>query len=118
VFDTRYRNDETSASAYHPAALLKAVLLGYAGGQVSYRSIESACRENVVFMALPGDHAQNRRKVDAQWKLFALAHNYVRITCYSHSLSRRPSAFPKSCKPSGNLKRRAALRRYIALIRN
>jgi hypothetical protein len=28
VFDVRYRNDETGASAYHPGALLKVVLLG------------------------------------------------------------------------------------------
>jgi transposase len=57
VFDTRYRNDETGASAYHPGVLLKVVLLGYARGLTSSRSIERACRENIVFMALSGDTA-------------------------------------------------------------
>lgn len=55
VFDARYRNDETGASAYDPAVLLKIVLVGYARGLTSSRSIERACRENVVFMALTGD---------------------------------------------------------------
>lgn len=55
VFDARYRNDETGASAYDPAVLLKIVLLGYARGLTSSRNIERACRENVVFMAMSGD---------------------------------------------------------------
>jgi transposase len=54
VFDARYCNDETGAAAYDPAVLLKIVLLGYARGLVSSRSIERACRENIVFMALSG----------------------------------------------------------------
>ncbi len=57
VFDARYRNDVTGASAYHPSVLLKVVLLGYSRGLVSSRAIERACRENVVFMALSGDSA-------------------------------------------------------------
>lgn len=57
VFDARYRNDQTGATAYHPSVLLKVVLLGYARGLVSSRAIERACRENVVFMALSGDSA-------------------------------------------------------------
>ncbi len=55
VFDARYRNDETGATAYDPAVMLKIVLVGYARGLTSSRSIERACRENVVFMALTGD---------------------------------------------------------------
>jgi transposase len=57
VFDARYCNDQTGATAYHPSVLLKVVLLGYARGLVSSRAIERACRENVVFMALSGDSA-------------------------------------------------------------
>jgi len=57
VFDARYRNDETGALAYHPGVLLKVVLLGYARGLTSSRSIERACRENIVFMALSCDSA-------------------------------------------------------------
>jgi transposase len=56
-FDTRYRNDETGASAYPPAMLLKVVLFAYSRGIVSSRGIERACREQVTFIALSGDSA-------------------------------------------------------------
>lgn len=55
VFEHRYCNDQTGAAAYDPAVLLKIVLVGYARGLTSSRSLERACRENVVFMALTGD---------------------------------------------------------------
>ena len=55
VFDERFHNDETGAPAYDPAVLLKIVLFGYSRGLVTSRSIEQACRENVVFMALSAD---------------------------------------------------------------
>ena len=54
-FDARYRNDETGASAYPPAMLLKVVLFAYSRGIVSSREIERACREHVTFVALSGD---------------------------------------------------------------
>jgi len=53
----RYHNDATGAPAYDPAVLLKIVLLAYSRGLVSSRSIERACRENVLFMAISGDSA-------------------------------------------------------------
>lgn len=55
VFDTRFRNDETGATAYDPRILLKIVLYAYSRGIVSSRKIEQACRENVIFMALSAD---------------------------------------------------------------
>lgn len=55
VFDARYNNDETGAPAYDPAVLLKIVLYAYSRGITSSREIESACRENVMFMALSAD---------------------------------------------------------------
>jgi transposase len=55
AFDTHYRNDESGAPAHAPAMLLKAVLLAYSQGMVSSRSIERACRDNVLFIALTGD---------------------------------------------------------------
>ena len=55
--DARFRNDETGATAYNPRVLLKIVLLGYSRGLISSRSIERACCDNVVFMALSGDQA-------------------------------------------------------------
>jgi len=55
VFDARYRNDATGASAYDPRILLKIVLFAYSRGVISSRRIESLCRENVVMMALSAD---------------------------------------------------------------
>jgi transposase len=55
AFDAHYRNDESSAPAHAPTMLLKAVLLAYSQGMVSSRSIERACRDNVLFIALTGD---------------------------------------------------------------
>ena len=54
-FDARFRNDETGATAYPPAMLLKVVLFAYSQGIVSSRGIERACREHVTFIALCGD---------------------------------------------------------------
>jgi transposase len=56
-FDARYCNDETGASAYPPAMLLKVILFAYAQGIVRSRDIERACREHVTFIALCGDTA-------------------------------------------------------------
>lgn len=55
--DAKFRNDETGATAYDPRVMLKIVLLGYSRGLISSRSIERACRDNVVFMAISGDQA-------------------------------------------------------------
>jgi transposase len=61
VFDARYNNDETGASAIHPKILLKVILLAYARGMISSRQIERACQENILFIALsygyPPDHS-------------------------------------------------------------
>jgi transposase len=55
AFDAHYRNDDNGAPAHAPVMLLKAVLLAYSQGMVSSRSIERACRDNVLFIALTGD---------------------------------------------------------------
>jgi transposase len=61
VFDERYNNDETGATAIHPKLLLKVILLAYARGMISSRQIERACQENILFIALsygyPPDHS-------------------------------------------------------------
>ena len=54
-FHARYANDQVGASAFHPAVLLKIVLLAYRRGIVSCRRMEAACRENILFMAVSGD---------------------------------------------------------------
>jgi transposase len=55
-FDARFCNDETGATAYPPAMLLKVVLFAYSQGIVSSRGIERACGDQVTFIALCGDN--------------------------------------------------------------
>ena len=61
VFDGRYNNDETGATAIHPKILLKVILVAYSKGMISSRQIERACQENIIFIALsygyPPDHS-------------------------------------------------------------
>jgi len=52
IFDSRYCNDETGRKAISPKVLLKIVLFGYSRGLLSSRSLEKACCENIIFMAL------------------------------------------------------------------
>jgi transposase len=55
VFDTRYKNDETGATAYNPSIMLKIILYAYSLGAISSRRIASLCESNIVFMALSAD---------------------------------------------------------------
>lgn len=55
IFDKRYKNDETGASAYNPSVLLKIILYGYFLGIVSSRRIAALCETNITFMALSAD---------------------------------------------------------------
>ena len=55
IFDKRYKNDETGASAYNPSVLLKIILYGYSLGIVSSRRIAALCETNITFMALSAD---------------------------------------------------------------
>ena len=52
MFDDRYCNDETGRKAIDPNVLIKIVLFGYSRGLITSRSLERACRENIIFMAL------------------------------------------------------------------
>lgn len=52
VFEDRYQNDETGATAFNPKVLLKVILFAYSRGMISSRQIERACGENIIFMAL------------------------------------------------------------------
>ncbi len=54
AFEAQCRNAERGAPAYAPALLLKIILLAYSRGLVSSRAMESACRQNVLFMAVCG----------------------------------------------------------------
>ena len=57
ALNDRYHNDANGAPAYDPAMMLKIILLAYSRGMVSSRAIERTCRENVLFMVIPGDSA-------------------------------------------------------------
>jgi transposase len=52
VFEGRYQNDDTGATAINPKILLKVILFAYSRGMISSRQIEQACGENILFMAL------------------------------------------------------------------
>jgi transposase len=52
VFEERYQNDDTGATAINPKILLKVILFAYSRGMISSRQIERACGENILFMAL------------------------------------------------------------------
>jgi transposase len=55
IFDERYKNEETGASAYDPRILLKIILYAYSRGIVHSRRIAQACEDNIIFMALSCD---------------------------------------------------------------
>src|SRR5512141_18256 len=63
VFDARYKNDETGATAIHPKVLLKVILLAYARGMISSRQIERACQENILFIALSYGYAPDHSTI-------------------------------------------------------
>ena len=65
VFDERYKNDETGATAIHPKILLKIILLAYAKGMISSRQIERACHENIIFIALSYGYAPDHSTIAA-----------------------------------------------------
>src|SRR5205814_629898 len=52
AFEERLKNEFNGAPAYNPKILLKIIFYAYARGILSSRDIESACHENVMFMAL------------------------------------------------------------------
>jgi len=91
--DDRRRNDAEGAPAYAPALLLKIVLLAYSRGLVSSRAMESACRQNVLFMAVCGGatpHFTTRRPVsDRSTSIATLSR--IRLSKTVSARKRRPS---------------------------
>ena len=65
IFDEHFNNDETGAPAYDPKSLLKVILFAYSKGILSSRKIETACRENIIFMALSGDQRPDHSTIAA-----------------------------------------------------
>ena len=54
-FDQNYHNDEKGAAAFPLKILLKVILYCYSTGIVSSRSIEEACKYNIITKALAED---------------------------------------------------------------
>jgi transposase len=65
VFDARYSNDDTGASAIHPKVLLKIILFAYSRGLISSRQMERACLENITFMALACGYSPDHSTIAA-----------------------------------------------------
>jgi len=55
IFLSRYKNDQTGASAFDPAILLKIILFAYSHGITSSRKSEACCQNNILFKALSAD---------------------------------------------------------------
>src|SRR5215469_13944864 len=55
IFDQRYNNDETGASAIHPKILLKIILYCYKMGVISSRNIAKMCENHMIVKALAED---------------------------------------------------------------
>jgi len=55
IFDERYKNDLTGASAVPPSVLLKLVIYGYYTGNKSSRKISELNSNNIIAKALTGD---------------------------------------------------------------
>jgi transposase len=55
IFDRKYKNDITGASAVPPAVLLKLIIYGYSKGRKSSRGIWELSRDNIIAKALTGD---------------------------------------------------------------
>jgi transposase len=65
IFDRTYHNDATGCPAYDPKILLQVILLAYARGIIASRTIEPACRENIIFMALVCEMVPDHRTIAA-----------------------------------------------------
>jgi len=57
VFDKKYKNDLTGASAVPPSALLKLIIYGYYKGSGSSRKLYELNNNNIIAKALTGDMA-------------------------------------------------------------
>jgi len=55
IFDRKYKNDVTGASAVPPAVLLKLIIYGYSKGCFSSRKLSELNENNIVAKALTGD---------------------------------------------------------------
>jgi transposase len=85
VFESRYRNDDTGATAINPKLLLKVILFAYSRGMISSRQIERACSKNILFMALSGgyrpDHSTIAHFVSSMQKEIESIFSNILLVC-------------------------------------
>jgi transposase len=85
VFEGRYNNDETGATAINPKVLLKIILLAYSKGMLSSRQMERACVENILFMALAcgysPDHSTIAHFVSSMQKEIESVFSNILLVC-------------------------------------
>jgi transposase len=85
VFEGRYQNDETGATAFNPKVLLKVILFAYSRGMISSRQIERACAENIIFMALScgyrPDHSTIAQFVSSMQKEIESIFSNILLVC-------------------------------------
>ncbi len=106
IFNHRYNNDLTGATAYDPRVLLKIVLAAYSRGVTTSRQIEQLCRENIIFMALSCDTQPHFTTIaDFVSKLSAEIETIfadVLVLCDSMGLIGRQMFAIDGCKISSN----------------
>jgi transposase len=85
VFEERYQNDDTGATAINPKILLKVILFAYSRGMTSSRQIERACGENILFMALScgyrPDHSTIAHFVSSMQKEVEVIFSNILLVC-------------------------------------
>jgi transposase len=85
VFEGRYQNDDTGATAINPKVLLKVILFAYSRGMISSRQIERACGENILFMALScgyrPDHSTIAHFVSSMQKEVEVIFSNILLVC-------------------------------------
>jgi transposase len=85
VFEGRYQNDDTGATAINPRVLLKVILFAYSRGMVSSRQIGRACGENILFMALScgyrPDHSTIAHFVSSMQKEIGSIFSNILLVC-------------------------------------
>jgi len=106
MFEGRYKNDVTGATAYDPAILLKVILYAYSKGIISSRKIAQLCDENVVCMALSADtHPHFTTIGDFISSMGALCielFTKVLAVCYTENLIGKQMFAIDGCKISSN----------------
>ena len=62
IFDSKYNNDLTGASAIEPRILLKIILYCYSMGVINSKKIAKMCENNIIVKAQPGDFLYKFRR--------------------------------------------------------